>query len=242
MITINPEDSVKHFVELDIRSTEVFSRHGIDFCCGSHLSLKESCTKQNAPLHTVLQELAEALKEVKPVQINGSEMTVEQLVDYAESAHCKYLGENLEVIGAYLEKINNVHGAEHPELASILNLFDDYAEDLKNQLELEASLLFPKIRVLLSLQKENSQPRPENSENISKDITQLLYGHEQASECFEKIAQLSNEFTPPAAACTTYRLAFSRLSAFKQNLYSYIHLKSRYLFPKAIELEKQLLS
>ena len=43
-------------------------------------------------------------------------------------------------------------------------------------------------------------------------------------------------------ACTTYRVTFEMLNDYEQDLHTHIHLENNILFPKAIELEQQLLS
>lgn len=65
--------------------------------------------------------------------------------------------------------------------------------------------------------------------------------HDQEGERFRKIAELSNNYTPPADACNTYRITFALLNEFEEDLHLHIHLENNILFPKSIELEKQAL-
>jgi regulator of cell morphogenesis and NO signaling len=52
----------------------------------------------------------------------------------------------------------------------------------------------------------------------------------------KEINKLTGNYTPPADACTTYRLSFAALQAFEANLHRHIHLENNILFPKALHL------
>ena len=55
-----------------------------------------------------------------------------------------------------------------------------------------------------------------------------------------KLAQLLNQYTPPADACNTHQVTYKMLQEFEENLHTHIHLENNILFPKAIELQKEL--
>ncbi|MDQ2656718.1 MAG: hemerythrin domain-containing protein, partial [Bacteroidota bacterium] len=59
----------------------------------------------------------------------------------------------------------------------------------------------------------------------------------EEGERFAKIVALSNNYTPPADACNTYRVTFALLKEFEADLHMHIHLENNILFPKAIEME-----
>ncbi|MBB1561019.1 MAG: hypothetical protein HG446_003895 [Flavobacteriaceae bacterium] len=63
---------------------------------------------------------------------------------------------------------------------------------------------------------------------------QAVYQTEK--ERFEEIARVSDDFTPPEGACTTYRVTFQILNEFDEYLQLYIHLKNNILFPKLLKL------
>ncbi len=66
--------------------------------------------------------------------------------------------------------------------------------------------------------------------------------HVEAGEGFYKIRELSNNYSPPEDACTTYKVLYQELNEFEQDLHTHIHLENNILFPQAVELEKKLMS
>ncbi len=72
-------------------------------------------------------------------------------------------------------------------------------------------------------------------------IEMMKMKHENEGDRFEKIAQLLNQYTPPSDACNTHQVTYKMLQEFeKQILHTDIHLENNILFPKAIELQKEL--
>jgi regulator of cell morphogenesis and NO signaling len=57
-----------------------------------------------------------------------------------------------------------------------------------------------------------------------------------------EIKTLSNNYTLPADACASYTLLYKMLAAFEDDLHMHIHLENNILFPKALKMEKQVLS
>ncbi|HYX08133.1 MAG TPA: hemerythrin domain-containing protein, partial [Bacteroidales bacterium] len=57
---------------------------------------------------------------------------------------------------------------------------------------------------------------------------------------FEKIAELSENYKIPEDGCTTYKVTMENLKEFEDDLHRHIHLENNILFPKAIELEKEM--
>jgi regulator of cell morphogenesis and NO signaling len=77
---------------------------------------------------------------------------------------------------------------------------------------------------------------------VANPIQMMMEEHDNEGERFRKIAALSGDYTPPADACNTYRVTFSLLQEFEEDLHRHIHLENNILFPKAEILEKKLLS
>jgi len=60
--------------------------------------------------------------------------------------------------------------------------------------------------------------------------------HENAGEILSQIRELTNNYSLPNDACTTYKLSFAALQAFEIDLHQHIHLENNILFPKTIKL------
>ena len=75
---------------------------------------------------------------------------------------------------------------------------------------------------------------------VENPVAMMMHEHSAEGERFEEIVKLTNNYTPPADACNTYKVTYQMLQEFETDLNRHIHLENNILFPKAIALEKQL--
>lgn len=63
--------------------------------------------------------------------------------------------------------------------------------------------------------------------------------HKNEANYIKQIAELTNNFMPPDRE-EGYRIAYMLFKSLKKEMIRIIHLENNILFPKAIELEKEL--
>ena len=105
----------------------------------------------------------------------------------------------------------------------------------------EELILFPHIRKMVKAiaNKEELESPPFGS--VENPVQLMMDEHSVEGDRFARISELSNNYTPPSDGCNTYHVAFSLLRAFEEDLHLHIHLENNILFPRSIELEKQLM-
>ncbi len=160
------------------------------------------------------------------------------LADYIEKKHHRYVEQTIPVLKAYLEKIATVHGTNHPELIDISDEFNSSAGALAMHMKKEEMVLFPHIRNMFRATRLQQTKTPSSSGIIKDPIKVMHEEHDREGERFRKISFLSQNYTPPHDACTTYRVAFRMLADFEKDLHMHIHLENNILFPIAMAMEK----
>ena len=101
-------------------------------------------------------------------------------------------------------------------------------------------MLFPYIRQLVKAQMSGSK-KPVTKMGDAKDYIALMEDdHTVEGDRFRTISDLTDSYNPPADACNTYRVTFSLLQEFEEDLHRHIHLENNILFPKAIELTESI--
>ena len=176
---------------------------------------------------------------MRPEQ-NYSDWNPSFLIDYIINTHHEYVRKNLPNIKEFLTKTVTKHSGNHPELKKILQLYTLVAQDLLLHLQKEEEILFPYIKNLNS--NKNTFPNDEVPVlgNIDNLIEMMEHEHEQAGNAFQIIRSLSNNLTPPIDACKTYKITYSLLNEFEDNLHLHVHLENNILFLKAISIQEQL--
>jgi len=233
----NSSFTVGEIVAKNFKTASIFSKYGIDFCCGGEKTLGEVCKEQSVDIANLQKELEEAAQD-KGDNIDFNSWSLKLLADYIVETYHEYIRKNAPLILQYLGKIKEVHGEHHPELSEIFGLFSQSAMDLSLHLQKEERILFPLIRELSEAQKTGIPPEEGHCGTINNPIAVMKGEHGIEGERFRKVSELSNNYTVPSDGCNTYHAAYEMLEEFERKLHEHIHLENNILFPKAIELEK----
>lgn len=237
------EKTIGQIVADNYKTAAIFESFGIDFCCKGNKSIDEACNDKGINKTLLLHDLEKA-SELNTGDANNEQFITweaSKLAEYIEKKHHKYVEEKTPLIKQYLSKICQVHGHKHPELHTVRELFNESAWDLTVHMKKEEIILFPFIRKLTVIKSKQQVSLGQQAFNtIQNPVDIMKHDHTIEGERFDKIAALTNNFTPPPDACNTYKVTFALLKEFVDDLHLHIHLENNILFPKAIELEEKL--
>lgn len=201
-------------------ASRVFHRHGLDFCCGGRKPLAEVCAEKGLSADALLGEIeAEA-----PATGDGTRWDTRPLADLIAHIvtvyHARLRAELPELV-ALAERVESRHGdkATCPHgLAAHLVAMGEHAFD---HMAKEEQVLFP---MLLG----------GGAGLAAGPIRQMELEHDDHAANLARARALTNQFTPPAEACPTWRALYVRLDALEAELMEHIHLENHVLFPRAL--------
>ncbi len=231
--------TIGEYVADDFRTAAVFSKYGIDFCCKGQRTIAEACEKKQISSKVLEDEITTVMQSTSDGGIDFKSWPLDLLIDYIEKTHHRYVEEKSSVLFMFLDKLCKVHGGRHPELFQINKLFVEGAGELAKHMKKEELILFPFIKKMLNAQKTNQEITVPHFGTVDNPIAMMQDEHTIEGERFAKIAELTNNYVPPADACETYRVTFAMLKEFEADLHKHIHLENNILFPGAKVLEKQ---
>ena len=236
----NVEMTIGEIVAHDYRTAATFSKYGIDFCCRGHRSIAEVCLKEDVSSEQLLAELDGVIADKRQETIDYKTWPLDLLADYVEKRHHRYIEEKTPVLLQFLDKLCRVHGKNHPELFEVKELFALSAEDLEMHLRKEERILFPFVRKMVNAQIEANSVDEPLFGSVKNPIAMMMEEHDHEGERFRKIAAITDNYTPPADACTTYKTTYAMLQEFENDLHKHIHLENNILFPEAVALEAKV--
>jgi hypothetical protein len=109
----------------------VFERLGIDYCCGGKRPLREACAGKALDPDQVLRELAASDQAAAAEnEADWSKAPLGALVDHIVTTHHDYLREELPRLGLIVGKVVRAHGARHPELGELQQVYHSPAARL----------------------------------------------------------------------------------------------------------------
>lgn len=233
--------SLAQIVNSNHKAASIFEKYHLDFCCKGKRSLEQACVEQQLSLLKVTDELENLFsKDNDGIVIDFEKMNLTQLADYIVQTHHAYVKNEMPQIHAYLQKVSSKHGERHSELYKIFQTFAAVKEEMEGHMKKEELILFPRIKELQKLADNESAQLQLHINYLQSPITMMEQEHDHAGNMMNDIRILSNDYTPPQDACTTYRLSFAALKAFELDLHQHVHLENNILFPKAIRMFGEL--
>lgn len=222
--------SVGEIVANDFRTSSVFKKAGIDFCCGGKQSFAEACAENQVDPIQIENEILNITEEPVNEFMNFKNWEPVFLSDYIVNTHHKFVLKNLPELVFYTQKIASVHGDHHPELMEVADLFVKINAELLQHLKNEEGVLFPAIKEVVNSGSAKAK------KTIVSEITRMFGEHDIAGGAMDNINKITKGYQVPADGCNTYKVAFKLLEQFEDDLHTHVHLENNILFPKALAL------
>jgi regulator of cell morphogenesis and NO signaling len=233
------EKTVREIVLENPSSIRVFESLGIDYCCGGKRPLGDACSHANVDFDRVVELLETAKLEI-PGSDTGEWKTrpLADLMAYIVAKHHAYVRHESPRIQGLLAKVLAKHGAAHPEIASIDELFTAIAQELSTHLLKEEQVLFSYVERMESALLAGERVPPAFFGTVKRPIASMVAEHDDAGALLSQIRVLSNGYQAPDGACPTFLGLYRGLEEFERDLHQHIHLENNILFPRAVEMEQ----
>ncbi|MEO7292893.1 MAG: iron-sulfur cluster repair di-iron protein [Ginsengibacter sp.] len=215
----------------------LLEKYNLDFCCKGKRTLAQACAEKGIKIESITEELKSLTDAAGKGHMPFTEMNAEQMISYILIHHHFYVKQSMPTIFSHLHKVATKHGDKFPYMKKVYDLFVIIMREMTLHMEKEESALFPRIKEAERLYNSNR-----SSEILSGYITvpveAMEADHEEAGDIMYQIRTLTNNYTPPQDACTTFKVTLEELKEFEEDLHRHVHLENNILFPKAIQYEK----
>lgn len=233
--------AISEIVGRDYRKVKVLKKFGIDVFSGAKRTLEKICQEKNIDIEEVGKALKEVEKKSIPSSINYNKWDLDFLMDYIINIHHFYVAGIDPEIHEYMQKVSEVHAAKHFEVIDVTRSFIKISSELKQHLRKEETVLFPYIKKMSEAKRNMSAPPQPSFGSVANLIQILEREHNNIIYEMKEIEFSSNNFTVPEDADAIFRRAYTQLKSFLDELQLHIHLENNVLFPKALEMEKELM-
>ena len=228
--TITENSLVKDIVNELPKTSDVFKNNRIDFCCGGNIPLSQAVAQNELNMENLLEELKivfETYENAEKDVAVWTESDSNTIIDHVISNYHRVSEEELSMLSPYVTKVSRVHGANHPELLKVNELFYEFKKELLEHMEKEEAIVFPLI-------KQMTDGTVENRKEAIAMIAELEKEHDHAGEILRQIREVTSDYELPLDACGTYRLVYARLEALEGLTFMHVHLENNILFPRYI--------
>jgi len=210
----------------------VLEKYHLDFCCKGKRTLAEACTEKGLSVESISEELERSTTALQNNKMPFTAMNAEQLISYILIHHHFYVKQSMPTILGHLEKVAAKHGDRFPYMIEVLSIFKEINEEMTAHMHKEETILFPRIKEVEALQIAE-QNRNLADGYISAPIHMMEQEHDHAGDLLYKMRDLTNTYTLPAEACTTFQVCLAELKEFEEDLHRHVHMENNLLFPLA---------
>ena len=223
----------------NFKYAEIFEKYELDFCCNGNVNFSEACKNKGIDEDKLTNELNSiGITKVKTEKYE--DWKLDFLVDYIVNTHHSYVAESIPQINDHLNKVIEKHSEAHPELKDIREYFSVVYKDLQMHMMKEERILFPYIKHMALVKDGKATNEAPYFGTVQNPIRMMEEEHINAGDIFKSIREKSNNYNIPDDACATFNMTMNELKEFEEDLHKHIHLENNLLFPKSIQLEKEL--
>jgi regulator of cell morphogenesis and NO signaling len=234
--------SVADIVKSDYRTAAIFKQYGINYCCGGQLSLLEACMVKGIDYKNLQEKLSNATRNI---YINNAlqfaNWKIDFLIDYIINVHHAYLDETIPALKSAMFSFIEGHKKKFPELEKLFMSFTELSNILLLQNKHEEEVIFPYIKQLESTHRRKEVYGNLFVRTLRKPLSSLEKENNIIRKLLAEMEACANDFQFPSNACTSHQVIYHRLKEFHDDLVQHKHLEKNILYPRAVDLEKELL-
>lgn len=204
-------------------ATRVFRHYRLDFCCGGNNLLRDAARERQLDAEAIAAELAQ-LSDTTDDLFDWQDASVAKLIEHILQRFHQRHREQFPQLIHMASRVEQAH-AQNPDcpLGLVVHLWN-MQQDLESHMLKEEQILFP---LLLRGMKVPQAHGP---------IAVMRDEHEHHNAALVTLAKLTNDFSPPAQACNTWRTLYCELQTLRDDLMQHIHLENNILFIKGSAL------
>jgi regulator of cell morphogenesis and NO signaling len=178
------------------------------------VSLDQAARKRGLDPTAIEAELAQ-LSPQAGAHPDGTEDLIHHIIARYHHVHRRELPE-LRTLATRVEKVH----ADHPAApAGLADLLARMQTGLESHMAKEEQVLFP-------LMLNGGHPM------IGHPIGMMRHEHDEHGEELKALSALTNDATPPADACNSWRALYAGIAKFAEDLTEHMHIENNILFPR----------
>ena len=201
-------------------ASRVFHRHGLDFCCGGHVSLAEACASAGLEVDSVIAEIQEETARPGGFE-RWDERPLPEVIDHVLEHFHEPHRQELPRLLAMARKVEGVHAEKSSCPHGLSEHLERMSEEMELHMQKEEQVLFPLLR-------------SGRGRMAAIPIQVMEQEHRDHGENLKRLRGLTDGYTPPPEACGTWSALYLGLAELERELMEHIHTENNILFPRAL--------
>jgi regulator of cell morphogenesis and NO signaling len=199
-------------------AARVLERHRLDFCCRGDVTLRDACDARALPIEELLEEIRVGAPPSDELT-SWSTAPLGELVDHILERYHAPLRAELPRLRALAAKIERVHAQRTDAPHGLYAHLGEMELAIEEHLQKEEQILFPLIYA---------------GRGVRMPVRVMQQEHLDHAVALDRIRALTDDLTPPADACASWKALYLGLAELEDELHRHIALENHVLFPRAL--------
>jgi regulator of cell morphogenesis and NO signaling len=230
---------IKELVEENYVFAAVLHYFGIDFFLYEHNSLNDVCRKFKVNPQQLIEELESWAAQKEPSFEELYLKPIEVLMAYLKRKHYFFVRQELPFLSNMIGGIQ-VTGSYSSILEDLKILFPLFVHDFIHHIHEEETTLFNRIKLLQEIESDVYRLTDALKIIENKPLGFLSEQHEAHDDEMVGIRKLTQDYAIQEDAPTSIKVLYHELQVFEKELHLHATIEDGLLFPKAIELEREV--
>ncbi len=235
------KNPIKDIVSENYVFAAVLHYFGISFFQFEQNSLKEVCEKFKINPQQLVNELEEWGKHKEPEQEELYLHPIEVLVAYLKRKHYYFVRQELPFLSNMVAGIEEEEPIYKNVLCDLRIMFPLFVEDFIHHIHEEENRLFNRIKLLQEIENDEFDLKESLKILEKSPVASLAEAHEAHDDEMEGIRKLTRDYFLPENAPVSMKVLYNELQNFEKELIIHAQIEDELLFPKAVQLEKEVL-
>jgi regulator of cell morphogenesis and NO signaling len=241
---LDPKDFQKTPIKDLISENYVFAAvlhyFGISFYQYEESSLADVCKKFKVNSNQLVTELEAWAGRKEPTPEELYLHSIEVLVAYLKRKHYYFVRQELPFLSNMIVGISQENEFS-AILADLRIMFPLFVEDFIHHIHEEENRLFNRIKLLHEIEENEFHLVDAIHILEGSPVSDLADAHEIHDDEMEGIRELTKNYLLPDSAPLSIKVLYHELKNFEKELIIHAQIEDQLLFPKAVELEKEVL-
>lgn len=220
---------------------QLFDKNNMDFFCKGTKTLKEAIAEAGADEASVVAALEEINQKTAVPYLDDAEKDVEhwplaKLADYVQRVHHSFTNKIIKDIKDHVVRFLDRGSEEASVIERFNEPFEKLAGGLVAHMKKEELMLFPGVKRIEATKKVGNIPM---FGTVEAAVSKMLDEHDMQYKFLMIIREILNDYAT-VDGNDDYNMLVSEVQELDRDLPLHIHLENNILFPKAIEMAKDL--
>ncbi len=243
-IPIDKDMTVHDIVSRDYRTADVFRKYEIEYCCGGKLPLQIACDNRGVDTDKVIRDLQQATRDIQisSSNIDFNDLDIDFITDFIVNVHHQSIRKALPQLKLHLDQFAEGHKKKFPYIEELQRSVNQFSKTVLVHMEQEEEIIFPYIKQIAHAYHSRASYASLLVRTLRKPVDDIKqHEHDVTARMLKRWRELTDNYTAPAHACISHQVVFKKFREVDNDIVQHLFLENEILFPKAINMEKELL-